>query len=680
MWIGSGFGDVAAGGELGCSDVPGWEEGLAKSGAAVSNGGKPGVRKTSTIKAKKGSQKRAKSEDGPFDDSARPDDSRSKDKVTGPTADDGTDDYLHHPLPPSSVSRPSEKQTLESSGDHADIQSIQEGAEITGKVVLLSRGGCGFLEKVKWAQRRGSVALIVGDDTKGGPLIQMYARGDTSNVSIPSIFTSYTTAHLLSSLVGPGSFIEDIIDENGKPVMKVHQAVSQKKGSNPTFTSTVGGPRAIGTTRATPRPLSSKVSHRKTSKIEDKPMTTERPGWFKSLFGSRATTGSSRPPSSGELDWVLVDEWKDEDEIRSKRISAKPKKKPEPAQKAEQKTKAKAESNQPPTQDDFVIGVQDWRDPDLVATAKDQEAEKKGEPAPAKDVPKPTATAKNSTPQPTKTGGKKHIGGAIQEIPEYNPSLRGGSITPGSGEYPTKEADGKAVEVSLEEAKAEAKSKGLLTTIFGDDEEDIEFTTPSKSSHTDDEAEEESDGDDEFEGLWVTLTPTSGASPFLDTLLVLVVSPLVTLTVVYSLLLIRSRIRRRRWRAPKSVVERLPVRTYHTIVSPGAQSPRLPSPTSSSVTTPLLQGSSPTRPRPRSRTTTGVPEAGDLIRVNSSPLQVPSIPPRLPEHEKNASGTSEWRKYMGKQVECVICLEDYVEGVSRVMSLPCGHEFHADCM
>jgi len=163
---------------------------------------------------------------------------------------------------------------------------------------------------------------------------------------------------------------------------------------------------------------------------------------------------------------------------------------------------------------------------------------------------------------------------------------------------------------------------------------------------------------------------------------VLVVSPLVTLTVVYALLLVRSRIRRRRWRAPKSVVERLPVRTYQTIASFGSQSPRLPSPTSSSPTTPLLQHSpsSTARPRPRSRTTTGIPEPGDLIRVNSNPLQVPNLEPRGREHEKNVSVPSEWKKYMGKQVECVVCLEEYVDGVSRVMSLPCGHEFHVDCI
>jgi len=40
---------------------------------------------------------------------------------------------------------------------------------------------------------------------------------------------------------------------------------------------------------------------------------------------------------------------------------------------------------------------------------------------------------------------------------------------------------------------------------------------------------------DMSEGLWITLTPTRmSSSPLVDTLLVLVVSPLVTLTVVYS--------------------------------------------------------------------------------------------------------------------------------------------------
>ncbi|RDW77107.1 hypothetical protein BP6252_05160 [Coleophoma cylindrospora] len=700
LWIGSGFGDdgirqgmVAAGaeGELGCSDVPGWVDSFAKSGAATSDGVKPGDVKSATTSGKSKINKRdAEDDPSATDRTAVPEGrSRVKGTVQQPSMDDGTDDYLHHPLPGSSVSKPNDKQATDSKSDHADIQSIQEGAEIAGKVVLLSRGGCGFLEKVKWAQRRGGIALIVGDDTKGGALIQMYARGDTSNVTIPAIFTSRTTAHLLSSLIGPGSFIEDSIDENGKPTLKVQHSdklrkAGKKQNSNPTFTPTAQAHKPTATVKAASNKKAAPKKEANTPASAPKQST----GWFKSIFSSSnqgsTKSDSSRPPSSGQLDWVLVDEWKDDDAVPKK--NAPPKqanKKPSTNQKTPQKAKGSGKS------DDFVIGVQDWRDPDLVGhpTGKEADAKSVAKKGDGKVNP---SKEKSSAPAPKQ--GMHHTGGALQDIPEYH--LKGGSITPGSGEYNAK--DGQANENSKgnqnhQESTSEGSaSKGLLAAIFGDDDEDAGLVVTPKPNNGgaspeavsgQGAADDGSDEDGDYDGLWVTLTPTSGASPFLDTLLVLVVSPLVTLTIVYSLLLIRSRIRRRRWRAPKSVVERLPVRTYQTIAS-GTQSPRVPSPTSSSsANTPLLQSTS-SRPRPRSRTTTGIPEPGDLIRVNSQPLIVPAVPSRSQghEHEKNASVSSEWKKFMGKQVECVVCLEEYIDGVSRVMSLPCGHEFHEDCI
>ncbi|KAH7317622.1 hypothetical protein BKA65DRAFT_105232 [Rhexocercosporidium sp. MPI-PUGE-AT-0058] len=684
VWIGSGFGDdtlrqgtIAAGaeGELGCSDVLERGDSYAKSSAATSEGGKPADGKAATSAGKSKPQKRATDQDGPFDKTTQQQESSVKEDTSKPHVDDGTDDYLHHPLPESTVTKPNEKVPADSKGDHADIQSIQEGAEIAGKIVLLSRGGCGFLEKVKWAQRRGAIALMVGDDVQGGPLIQMYARGDTSNVTIPSVFTSRTTAHLLSSLIGPGSFIEDVVDENGKGSLKLQftdkSKKGAKKGSHPTFTPTTGILKAT----AVPR-LVSKVSNKKikgVEKGEDTPK--EKSGWFRSIFfgSGRGSSKSevSRPPASGRLDWVLVDEWKDDDEPKTKKISTKPKK-------AEDK---KAFGEKPVVKssgDDFQIGVQDWRDPDLVAKPE-KDAEVAGKVPVAKTGKNPDAVIQNGAPVPT-MAGKKQTGGAVQEVHGLSSPLRGGSTTPGSGEYPNKGPETVQETERKDHENTDENSNGLLTTIFGADDENVEIL-PTKKAQVD-PAEENGDGDDEEEGLWVTLTPTSGASPFLDTLLVLVVSPLVTLTVVYALLLIRSRIRRRRWRAPKSVVERLPVRTYQTIVpsrSPSPRTPRTPSPNASTATTPLLQNSPRTRPRPRSRTTSGLPEPGDSMR-SSNPLQVPVIPTRAPEHEKNASESSEWKKHMGKQVECVVCLEEYVAGVSRVMSLPCGHEFHVDCI
>jgi len=156
-----------------------------------------------------------------------------------------------------------------------------------------------------------------------------------------------------------------------------------------------------------------------------------------------------------------------------------------------------------------------------------------------------------------------------------------------------------------------------------------------------------------------------------------VVSPLITLTIVYALLLLRSRIRRRRWRAPKSVVERLPVRTYQTmpsITSSTSETPRPPGSGAATPTSPLLESRSqaiPGRNRPRSQTISGI--------VISAEPSIKGTP--LSNIEKQNAGSSLWRrKYTGRQVECVVCLEEYVDGQSRVMSLPCGHEFHAECI
>ncbi len=684
LWIGSGFGDdslrqgtiiAGAEGDLGCSDVPGWVDGNKKTGSIQESHKISGSGKGPLSGAKAKNQRRGGGGTVPAVDRTaipgRPESERVN--PAEPSVDDGTDDYLHHPLPGSTVSKPSnpgqETHDLSSGqSDHADIQSIQEGAEIAGKIVLLSRGGCGFLEKVKWVQRRGGIALIVGDNTRGGPLIQMYARGDTSNVSIPSIFTSNTAAHLLSSLIPPGSYIEDTIDENGKTVVKVHQSKSKKghkKGSKHIAAPTDAAGKAV----ATSRPVSKLAPVKGAINAGDKAAPTEahESSWF-SWLSSKPKAGLDNKAAfkKGKLDWVL-NEWDDTEDVA---------KIPSPKA-APPKSHVKGSNGQPASGDGFVIGVQDWRDPDLVDTPLSTKSSKQMAPGKMERGPRSTDVA-----------GKKQFNDGHQDTSKMKSGLEGGSITPGSGEYeggfPAAKGDVKGSKSESTGDKAsEIDKSGLLTKIFGDDEDESAATgdwNAVEEGNVDEEAPDDEDGEEDepiHEGLWVTLTPTSGASPFFDTLLVLVVSPLVTLTVVYALLLLRSRIRRRRWRAPKSVVERLPVRTYQTVTSTNQS--RLPSPTSSSPTTPLLQH--PMTRRPRSRTTSGLPEPGILLRTNSDSSQSSRTPSRAHEPlEKGANVTNEWKKYMGKQVECVVCLEEYVDGVSRVMSLPCGHEFHVDCM
>lgn len=654
LWIGSGFADEnlpdgEGEGELGCSDLPGWGDGTSVIGLKGTAIGLSAKAKAAPATSMEKSSKRSKLPQGPPVDLAADADPAPKAKAKDESLDDGTDDYLHRGLGPK-TGPGYEMTTITSS--HADIQSIQETAEITGKVVLLSRGGCGFLEKVKWAQRRGAVGVIVGDNQKGGPLIQMFARGDTSNITIPAIFTSRTTAHLLSSLMHPGSFIEDLIDENGNPAFKVQQSDKARK------TKKTAAQRPTAQQAAKPKDVPtgrSKVARTEPATDATK-ATAKKSSWVSQLFGfgakSKAASDRSRPPSSGTHDWVLVDDWNDEKDkvIRSS------------LEKASMKSKNDASSAQRPSGDGFQIGVQDWRDPDLIE-------------APGSGNDRSTPSGKDTAAGKFKQGESKatpkkqtkQTDSKFDKSKDSN-GPKGGSITPGSGQYVPQPPKNKYS--STPSGKQESGSSGLMSKLFGDDDgADFSSASTAPKAINTPFTKQPEPTQPIHEGLWVTITPTGSTAPFFDTLLVLVVSPLITLTVVYALLILRAKIRRRRWRAPKSVVERLPVRTYHTV--PSSHSSRLPSPTSSSPTTPLLQSSS--RPRPRSRTTTGVPDADDLLRVDTA-LQSSRSTSRGEEKP------SEWKKYMGRQVECVVCLEEYVDGVSRVMSLPCGHEFHVECM
>ncbi|EXJ85453.1 hypothetical protein A1O1_05817 [Capronia coronata CBS 617.96] len=680
LWVGKGFGDDAllkeenihiVGWELGCSDVPGWEEEASKRIQNLPTVGKGQIKSKQPRDLQSSRQSNEAEGDG----------STTTDGLL--PADDGTDDYLHHPLAdsnPATPGQPGEPANIDpldktKAATHADIESLQESADIAGKIVMLSRGGCGFLEKVKWAQRRGGVALIVGDNERGGQLTIMYAKGDTSNVTIPAVFTSYTSAHLLSSLVPPelGDDEEAVVKGSDKPPKGSQTpdkgANRKQEAGRPVFTST-----KPGTKQPTIVPAGGSGSD----------TAPKDNNWVNSVLSKVGLSENSpfshgedsrRPPSSGNIDWVLVEDWDDE-------LSQKPINKAGTAANvgtmSTSALKAKYTTSKRIGGDDFVIGVQDWRDSDLVA-------------------PKPTlssADANANTRMKNEKDAPGDISNTVKASTDPEASLKGGSITPGSGEYDYEKsnppnrfhrANGRVRHDSstADSGQEKVPGRGSWLDFF---KSEAPAQDPSQKGESNDGIENKVrkgesiprplGGEDELlPGLWVTLTPTSvSTSPFFDTLLVLVVSPLVTLTVVYGLLLLRSRIRRRRWRAPKSVVERLPVRTYHTIsAASSTTSSQVASPDGSSPTSPLLMSSTQNgsqRPRPRSQTTTGIfpAAAADSPPQSRSPT------------EKAATKLAKRKRYTGRQLECVVCLEDYVDGESQVMSLPCGHEFHAECI
>ncbi|KAL9004389.1 MAG: hypothetical protein Q9188_002806 [Gyalolechia gomerana] len=690
LWVGSGFGDDNLGrglateteGELGCSDVPGWRHGRKHhqgdgqfEPSSQLGTGKPGG--SASGLAQSGESKTSVQDSRNFVERM-------------PSDRDGTDDHLHHPLPASQVMSPVQPgRTAELQHhpggqlpQHADIQSLQESAEISGKLVMLSRGGCGFLEKVKWVQRRGGAGLIVGDNTRGGALVTMYAKGDTSNVTIPALFTSRTTAHLLSSLIPPElpnnnqGLSEELSPEtlSGKPI---DDAIATKLGDDrPTFT-----PTAFSTT-PTPSLSSKGFTRRPKEQPVSHPQQQQKAkgGWLHYLFGpneeprkdfveSGATADSRRPPSSGRLTWVN-EQWT-ESAIRpgndKRRFAHKDIQGSLSKQSELHRPDAHANSG-----DGFEIGVHDWRDPDLVGAKAAQSSV--------------SSASRTSTKYPSATA-LNGVGNGYDDAR----TLSGGSITPGSGEYQKPAIAIKSGRRTPGESSSlpydgTDERRGWLGRLFRRKSAEPLDLSPENVLHSRRQMESNSGRTsdnvgkrEDHEGLWVTLTPTTmSTSPFFDTLLVLVVSPLITLTVVYSLLLIRSRIRRRRWRAPKSVVDRLPIRTYHTMsCSSTTSSSQFGTPTTSSPTSPLLQHCSPSptpRSRPRSRAASGI---GDV--VNDS-LDKATADASMKQKGTRAKLNAKKRQYHGKQIECVVCLEEYVDGQSKVMKLPCGHEFHAECM
>ena len=639
LWVGRGFGGETVfeegvhitGWEVGCSDVPGWREDERKRLEKMEIVEKP--------------RKRSIEPEAPGEDPG-----------AQQSPDDGTDDYLHHPLSDSNPARhakPGEQADAELDKTklptHADIESLQEGAAIAGKVVLLARGGCGFLEKVKWVQRRGGIAVIVGDRERGASLAIMYAKGDTSNVTIPAIFTSYNAAHLLSSMVPVKGRTEALLSD-------VDASKSKVVVDKPVFTSP-----AAGSSKSTP-----------SSQPQSGADKDGNGGWMHDALdaiglgdGAWHAEDSRRPPGSGNIEWVLMEDWNEDEAVRTSTRSQ-----------VSSMTKSiipttpyvrGPTTSRRPGSDDFVIGVQDWRDTGLIA-------------------PKPSVSASSNV-------AGKHVVQSSSSANVHKPvetALKGGSITPGSGEYDDskleQDSQGSRAEPLRPQQHKQAGKHGA------DDQDDgffgllrtskssptIENPTQQKKPQAQPAHKKPDDGKEEPEALWVTLTPTSvSTSPFFDTLLVLVVSPLVTLTVVYALLLLRSRIRRRRWRAPKSVVERLPVRTYHTMAtSSSTTSSHVPSPAQSAVPSPILRPSGQTIMRPRSQTTNSVLGEAQASSPSSS---VRSLS-KSPSSEKHKSKVVQRKRYNGRQIECVVCLEEYVDGESRVMSLPCGHEFHADCI
>ncbi|KAF9927297.1 hypothetical protein BGZ67_007561 [Mortierella alpina] len=113
-------------------------------------------------------------------------------------------------------------ESLDSQEETTACHRVSNGPQNASWVALVERGGdCSFVDKVRNMQASGAKAVIVGDNQKSG-LITMYAREDTSDVLIPSVFITqnhYRELQYLGMELGTGFLVQLLPDEMDWPVL-----------------------------------------------------------------------------------------------------------------------------------------------------------------------------------------------------------------------------------------------------------------------------------------------------------------------------------------------------------------------------------------------------------------------------------------------------------------------------
>lgn len=91
-------------------------------------------------------------------------------------------------------------------------ETVVNGAQLAGKIVLVDRGTCSFAIKVEAAQNAGAVAVIVVNNVAGAP-IQM--GGTSATITIPSIMIAQSDGNLIKAQLSAGTVTGTISDGGG---------------------------------------------------------------------------------------------------------------------------------------------------------------------------------------------------------------------------------------------------------------------------------------------------------------------------------------------------------------------------------------------------------------------------------------------------------------------------------
>lgn len=99
-----------------------------------------------------------------------------------------------------------------SSNPTEGCQSLQNGAAVNGKIAVIDRGNCLFVEKIQNAQAAGAVGVVMINNVGGAPITM---GGSSAGINIPAIMITQNSGATLKSEMASGTVNASLYDSSG---------------------------------------------------------------------------------------------------------------------------------------------------------------------------------------------------------------------------------------------------------------------------------------------------------------------------------------------------------------------------------------------------------------------------------------------------------------------------------